>query len=162
MYLSCSPQVRRWLRLPCFYGRTLSRTIPARYAKIHAASKIQAAAWNFTNSCQITKILTRLLSVLSLSRKFVHDHCCCTESAVKVSTSKLEAILKIWRGCWKLSQWGRGVWGAPCGYLTACAGWRSACSLGLHVWWHHFLLSFQCLFLPFHLSLYRCKLGGSW
>jgi hypothetical protein len=29
-------------------------------AKIHAATKSQAAVWNFTNSCQITKILTRL------------------------------------------------------------------------------------------------------
>ncbi len=27
--LSCSPQVRRRLRLPCFYGRSLSRTVPA-------------------------------------------------------------------------------------------------------------------------------------
>ena len=27
--LSCRPQVRRRLRLPCFYGRTLSRTVPA-------------------------------------------------------------------------------------------------------------------------------------
>ena len=42
---------------------TLSRTVPAvctgppcqEMAKIHAATKSQAAAWNFTNSCQITK-----------------------------------------------------------------------------------------------------------
>jgi hypothetical protein len=27
--LSCRPQVRERLRLPCFYGRTLSRTVPA-------------------------------------------------------------------------------------------------------------------------------------
>jgi hypothetical protein len=46
-----SPQVRIRLRLPCFYGRTLSRTVPAvctglpcqELAKIHAATKIQAA-----------------------------------------------------------------------------------------------------------------------
>ncbi len=53
----------------------LSRIVPAvctgptcqEMAQIHAATKIQAAAWNSTNSCQITKFLTRLISVLSLS-----------------------------------------------------------------------------------------------
>ena len=64
-------------------------------AKIHAATKSQAAAWNFTNTCQITKILTRLPSVLSLSRKIVHDHYCCPKSAIILTASKLEAILKI-------------------------------------------------------------------
>ncbi len=44
-------------------------------AQIHAATKSQASAWNSTNSCQTTKFLTRLISVLSLSRKNVHDHC---------------------------------------------------------------------------------------
>jgi len=41
-------------------------------AQIHAATKSQASAWNSTNSCQITKFLTRLISVLSLSRKNVY------------------------------------------------------------------------------------------
>jgi hypothetical protein len=41
-------------------------------AQIHAATKSQAPAWNSTNSCQITKFLTRLISVLSLSRKNVY------------------------------------------------------------------------------------------
>ncbi len=84
----------------------LSRTVLAactgppcqEMAKIHAATKSQAAALNFTNSCQITKILTRLLSVLSLSRKILHDHYCCLISAIILTASKLEAILKIWRG----------------------------------------------------------------
>ncbi len=35
-------------------------------AQIHAATKSQASAWNSTNSCQITKFLTRLISVLSI------------------------------------------------------------------------------------------------
>ncbi len=87
--------------------------VPARHAKIHEATKIQAATWNFTNSCQITKILTRLLSVPSLNRKIVNDRCCCLISAVILTTSKLEAILKIWWNCWKLSQWGRAVGGGP-------------------------------------------------
>ncbi len=81
----------------------LSRTVPAvctglpcqEMAQIHVATKSQASAWNSTNSCQITKFLTRLISVLSLSRKNVHDHCCCQISAVILTTSKLEAILKI-------------------------------------------------------------------
>ncbi len=81
----------------------LSRTVQAvctgppcqEMAKIHAATKSQAAAWNFTNSCQITKILTQLISILSLSRKIVHDHYCCPISAIMLTASKLEAILKI-------------------------------------------------------------------
>ncbi len=34
-------------------------------AQIHVATKSQASAWNSANSCQITKFLTRLISVLS-------------------------------------------------------------------------------------------------
>ncbi len=64
MNLKCSPQVRRRLRLPCFYGRPFPVVyrllVPARHAKKWPNStrkpKSQAAAWNFTNSCQITKI----------------------------------------------------------------------------------------------------------
>ncbi len=81
-------------------------------AQIHAATKSQTSAWNSANSCQITKILTRLISVLSLSRKIIHDHYCCPISAIMLTTSKLEAILKIWRGSWKLSKMGWDcVWG---------------------------------------------------
>jgi hypothetical protein len=84
----------------------LPRTVPVvctsppcqEMAQIHAATKSQAAAWNSANSCQITKFLTWLISVLSLSRKNVHDHCSCPISDVILTTSKLEAILKIWRG----------------------------------------------------------------
>jgi hypothetical protein len=76
----------------------LSHTVPAvctglpcqETAQIHTATKNHVAAWNSTNSCQITKFLTRLTSVLSLSRKNVHDHRCCPISAVLLTTSKLE------------------------------------------------------------------------
>ncbi len=52
----------------------LSRIVPAactgppcqEMAQIHAATKSHASAWNSTNSCQITKFLARLISVLSL------------------------------------------------------------------------------------------------
>jgi hypothetical protein len=86
-----------------FLWAALSRIVPAactgppcqEMAQIHAATKCQASAWNSTNSCQITKFLTQLISFQSLSRKNVHDHCCCSISAVILTTSKLEAILKI-------------------------------------------------------------------
>jgi hypothetical protein len=72
-------------------------------------SKFLAATHIFTNFCENPKNLSRLLSVLSLSRKFVHDHCCCPKSAIILTASKLEAILDFWRGCQDLSQiqWGR-------------------------------------------------------
>ncbi len=82
----------------------LSRSVPAvctgppcqeKWPKSTRQPKVRQPAWNFTNSCQITKILTRLLSVLSLSRKNVHNHYCCPISAIILTTSKLEAILKI-------------------------------------------------------------------
>jgi hypothetical protein len=64
MNLACSLQVRKELRLPCFYGRTLSRTVPAvctgppcqEMAQIHAATKSLASAWNSNDFCQITII----------------------------------------------------------------------------------------------------------
>ncbi len=110
--------MRRRLRLPCFYGRPSPYPVPTvctgppcqEVAQIHAATKSLAFAWNSTDFCQITKFLTRLISVLSLSRKNVHNHCCCPISAIILTTSKLEAILKIYRGSSKLSKWGR-AWG---------------------------------------------------
>ncbi len=82
--------------------------------KYTRVSKFLAAAHIFTNFGENSKILSRLLSVLSLSRKFVHDHCCCPKSAITLTVSKMEAILDLWRGCQNLSkiQWqGRGVRG---------------------------------------------------
>ncbi len=43
-------------------------------SKFTWVSKFLAAAQIFTISCENSKILSRLLSVLSLHRKFVHDH----------------------------------------------------------------------------------------
>ncbi len=78
--------------LPYYTGCLYRPDLP----KFMRKSKFQAATWIFTNSCEISKILTWLLSVLSLSRKFVCDHCCCPISAIILTTSKLEAILQ---GC---------------------------------------------------------------
>ncbi len=72
-------------------------------AQIHAATKSLASAWNSTDFCQITKFLTWLISVYHRAGKNVNDHCCCPISAVILTTSKLEAILKIYRGSNKLS-----------------------------------------------------------
>jgi hypothetical protein len=58
----------------------------------------------FNNFCENSKILSRLLSVLSLSRKFVYDHYCCPKSAVILTASKLEAILDFCRGYRKKCQ----------------------------------------------------------
>jgi hypothetical protein len=73
-------------------------------------AKFLAAAHIFTNFCKNSKILSRLLSVLSLSQKFVHNHSCCPNSAFILTVSKMEAVLDFWRGCQNLSkiQWGGG------------------------------------------------------
>ncbi len=122
MNLACSLQVRRRLRLPCFYGRPspvlYQLFVPARpcqeMAQIHAATKSLASDWNSTDFCQTTKFLTLLISILSLSRKNVHNHRCCPISAVILMTSKLEAVLKIYHGSCKTDQRGRIIWaGGP-------------------------------------------------
>ncbi len=71
-----------WAALSCTLPAVCTGPPCQEMAKIHAATISQTSAWNSTNSCQITKILTRLLSVLSLSRKIVHDHCCFPISAI--------------------------------------------------------------------------------
>jgi hypothetical protein len=53
-------------------------------------------------------ILSRLLSVLSLHRKFIHDHNCCPNSAIIFTSSKVEAILDYSRGPQKLATILRG------------------------------------------------------
>ena len=55
--------------------------VPARLVKTFADVKFSAPAEVFTIFCEKSKILSRLLSVLSLHRKFVHDHNCCPNSA---------------------------------------------------------------------------------
>ncbi len=85
---SCSPQVTWRLRPPSLYGRRLSRTVPAvvpaRLVKISAFCPISARAYIFTISWGKVKNLSRLLSVLSLHRKFIHDHKSCPNSAVTI------------------------------------------------------------------------------
>ena len=102
------PQVTIQLKLLCFYGR---RTLPyctgwlyrPDLSKFTRVSKFLAATQIITISCENSKILSRLLSVLSLHRKFVHDHCCCPNSAIILTVSKMEAILDFGRGCQNLS-----------------------------------------------------------
>ncbi len=61
---TCSLQVRNGSPVPSFYGRTLSRTVPAactgppcsEMVQIHAAIKSKAFAWNSTNFSQITAV----------------------------------------------------------------------------------------------------------
>jgi hypothetical protein len=75
----------------------------ARLAKNHVGVQISGGRANFTISCENSKILFRLLSVLSLPRKFVYDHCCCPNSAIMLTVFKVEAILDFGRGCQNLS-----------------------------------------------------------
>ncbi len=73
-------------------------------SKFMRVSKFVAAAQIFIISCENSKILSRLLSVLSLHRKFVHNHCCCTNSAIILTASKMEAILGFGGDCQNLSR----------------------------------------------------------
>ncbi len=61
--------------------------VPARPIKISAGVQFSAPAQIFTISWEKSKILSRLLSVLSLPQKFVHDHCCCPNSAIILTDS---------------------------------------------------------------------------
>jgi hypothetical protein len=101
--LSCRPQVETQLKPPCIYGRSLFCTVPAACTgstcqNIRGSQNYWRSRHTFNNFCENSKILSRLLSVLSLSRKFVYDHYCCPKSAVILTASKLEAILDFWRG----------------------------------------------------------------
>ncbi len=84
---SCSPQVTRALRPPSLHGRRLSRTVLYRLLYRHNLSKylrlvqISAGAYIFTIFWGKVKNLSRLISVLSLPRKFVHDQKSCPNSA---------------------------------------------------------------------------------
>ncbi len=100
--LSCRPQVRTQPRLLCFYGRSPSCTVPAACTGPTCQNICGSQNyWQpriFSPIPVKTQILSRLLSVLSLSRKFVYDHCCRPKSAIIITASKLEAILDFWRG----------------------------------------------------------------
>ncbi len=78
----CSPQVGSAPRPPSLYGRCLCRTVPARLAKIFSPCQMFAAANISAFFLGKIKNLTRLISVLSLQFKFLHDHKSCPNSAV--------------------------------------------------------------------------------
>ncbi len=107
--LSCRPQMRTQPSLLCFYGRSPSLTVPAACTgptcqNIRRSQKYWRPSIFSPIPVKTPKILSRLQSVLSLSRKFVYDHCCCPRSAIILTSSKMEAILDFWRGCQDLSQ----------------------------------------------------------
>jgi hypothetical protein len=104
--------------LPYCTGRFYRPDLP----KFTRVSKFLAAAQIFTISCENSKILSRLLSVLSLHQKFVHNHCCCPNSAIKLTASKMEAILDFGRGCQNLSTilWGGESGGGGNGAQAGC------------------------------------------
>ncbi len=102
---TCRPQVGSQLRPLCFYGRPYCTSWSYRpdMPKFTWVSKFLAATQFLTNSSENSKILSRLLSVLSLRRKFVYDHCCCPNSAIILTASKMEANLDFGRFCQDLS-----------------------------------------------------------
>ncbi len=103
--------------MPSFYGRTLSHTVPApctsppcqEMAKSTRQPKVRLPPGILLIPVKSQQSLTLLTGVLSLHR-------CCTVSAVILTTSKLEAILKIYRCSLKTVQRGRGAGGGalPC------------------------------------------------
>ncbi len=103
---TCRPQVGSQLKPLCFYGWRLSCTVPAGCTG-QTCQNIPGCpnSWRprkFSPICENSKILSRPLSVLSQSRKFVHNHCCCPKSAFILTVSKMEAVLDFWRGCQNL------------------------------------------------------------
>ncbi len=95
-------------------------------SKFMRVSKFLAAAQIFTISCENSKILSRLLSVLSLHWKFVHNHCCCPNLAIILTVSKMEAILDFGWGCQYLSiiLWEGGGEGGGNGAQAGCPCYR--------------------------------------
>jgi hypothetical protein len=83
--LSCRPQVETQLKSACFYGWRLSRTVPARRAKIYVDVKIiggrayfRQFLWKLQNpisapKCPITEPKIRIWSLL-LSKISYHTH----------------------------------------------------------------------------------------
>jgi hypothetical protein len=76
--------------------------VPAQLVKISADAQFSAPAQIFTISSENSKILSRLLSVPLLPRKFVYDHCCWPNLAIILTVLKMEAILEFGRGCQNL------------------------------------------------------------
>ncbi len=70
--------------------------------------QIFAAAYILTFFLGKTKNLTRLISVLSLQFKFVHNHKSCPNSAATLLSPQIEAILAFGRGRWKSHEFSHG------------------------------------------------------
>ncbi len=138
--------------------------VPARLVKISADAQFSAPAQIFTISCENSKILSRLLSVLSLPRKFVYDHCCWPNSTIILTVLKMEAILEFGRGCQNLSiiLWGGGGGGAlpqpynpdniAAGGATDARRGKGGGEGGLALIAGHVCLSPFCFQLSFHFS----------
>jgi hypothetical protein len=122
--------------------------------------QISARAYIFTISWEKVKNLSRLLSVLSLHRKFVQDHKSCPDSAATLLSSQMEAILIFSRGRqkWLVSSIGEYKGGGGGGLdkrRSPCAGYKARSSLRLYSCWPHSRLSVECLFSllpPFSVS----------
>ncbi len=119
---SCSHQVWccRWS--PCFYGRTLSRTVPAhlyrpamqKHHKYWHQQNI-GARQDFTDFRQTsTSLLTGFLSKIGKSKKRSPS---LSNISFSIHDFHTEAVTKILRFGPKLSQWGRGAGGGSLLYL---------------------------------------------
>ena len=99
--------MRKGSLVPCFYGRTLSCTVPAactslpcfKMVKSLAQAKSLASAWNFTDFSQTIAVSISAYRCLIKNSKNMNDR---PVSAIILMTSKLEAILKICRCSLKL------------------------------------------------------------
>ncbi len=177
--LPCSCQVWRCLWLPCFYGQTLSRTVPACCTgppcrKRHKFRRRQNIGtlpprfhWCLPNYC--SQYLCSQASYQKLG-KTKSDHHHCPISVHILTTSKSEAVIEIY--CW-------GLWLLKCGVRAGGRG-DSLLYLLPPAWQVGEVnrrrlcaqdnvppltvlppLSYKCLFL--HLPLSRSKLdGGRW
>ncbi len=124
MVLPLLHAVLKWgsaLKPPSLYGRrpVLYRlVVPARPAWIFTPCQMFAAANISTFFVGKIKNLTRLISVLSLPFKFVHNHKSCPNSAAILLSLQIESVLAFGRKPWKShisamgSAWveGGGAW----------------------------------------------------
>ncbi len=162
---ACSLQVRNGSPVPSFYGRTLSRTVPAactgppcsEMVKTVAPTKTVVAAWVFTVFSWTIAVTNSAHRRPIKKPKNISNHCCCPISAIILTTSELEAILEICHCSLKPVQKGvRVCVGETLPGTSPPIQWAgTAGSLGLCAWWHPFHLLCQCLFL--HLSPFRSK-----
>ena len=131
--------------------------VPARPAKIFASCQMFAAANISTFFLGKIKNLTRLISVLSLPFKFVHNHKSCPNSAATLLSLQIEAALAFGRKPWKSHISAMGSAGLISATLLAQPVTRS--SLGRNSCWPHSRVLVECLFLllpPFLCVAWSC------